>query len=110
MNEREWQEQCVDLATMLGWKHLHVRKSVKGSGSQKWVTTTNIKGWPDLFLWHPRDARFAAIECKVLPNRATPEQLDVLAQLKASGADVMVAFPEDFDEVQRMLTRRRIGG
>lgn len=106
MNEREWQEQVIELAQLNGWAHLHVRKSV-GRGA-KWTTTTNLKGWPDLFLWHERDHRTLAIELKVRPNTATPDQLAVLASLNAAGIESYVMFPEQFDELAAVLARRRI--
>ena len=42
MSEQVWQQQFVQLAGYLGWKHLHVRRSL-GRG-RKWVTATNIEG------------------------------------------------------------------
>lgn len=99
----EWQAQVVDLAKMLGWKFLHVRKSI-GKG-KKWATTTNVVGWPDLFLWHPRQVRFAAVELKVGKDKPTDEQLEVLGQLGASGASTMVAYPRDLDRLSEMLRR-----
>ena len=38
------QGQVVELLGLVGWKHLHVRKSI-GKG-KRWVTTTNVVGWP----------------------------------------------------------------
>lgn len=100
ISEAEWQEQVVQLAHALGWSHLHVRRSI-GKG-RRWVTSTNVEGWPDLFLWHPR-RRFAAIELKVPPNEATPEQEAVLAQLAAAGARTIVAYPNDLETVRALL-------
>lgn len=96
----DWQAQVVDLAHALGWDHLHVRRTV-GRGKQ-WTTSTNVKGWPDLFLWHHRHG-FAAIELKVGKDTATVEQQVVLAQLAAAGAAVMVAYPSDFERLQIWL-------
>lgn len=100
LRETDWQAQVVDLAHMLGWQHLHVRRSI-GKGRQ-WQTTTNRKGWPDLFCWHPRHG-FVALELKVGRNQPTDEQLEVLAELEAAGARTMVAFPEDLDAVHALL-------
>ena len=100
--EAEWQQQVIDLAHALGWSHLHVRRTI-GKGN-KWVTSTNRKGWPDLFMWHPTRG-FAAVELKVGANRATPEQEAVLAELAAAGAKAMVAYPDDLDELARLLGR-----
>jgi hypothetical protein len=98
--EVEWQTTVTDAADALGWRWLHVRKSV-GKGS-KWVTTTNVRGWPDLFLWHHRHGT-AAFELKVGRNTATDEQVAVLEQLRAAGVAVMVAYPDDFDAVVSIL-------
>lgn len=100
--EAEWQATVVDTAHALGWKHLHVRRSI-GKG-KKWVTATNVVGWPDLWLWHPRRGGFAAIELKVKPGKPTAEQIEVLASLEAAGARTMVAYPEDFDRLVALLT------
>lgn len=95
-----WQEQVIQLARLLGWEHLHVRRTV-GRG-KRWTTSTNLKGWPDLFLWHPRHG-FAAIELKVGKDKATPEQTKVLASLAAAGAATMVAYPADLEDLREML-------
>lgn len=102
MNETQWQEQVVQLVHTLGWRHLHVRRSI-GKGN-KWVTSTNVTGWPDLLCWHPRHG-FAAIELKVKPNKATAEQLDVLEELAEAGARTMVAYPDDIDALIDLLRR-----
>lgn len=101
LTEAQWQQQVIDLAHALQWKHLHVRRSI-GKG-RKWTTATNVSGWPDLYLWHDRHG-FAALELKSETGEATPEQLDVLAQLERAGARVMVARPSDLPAVQRLLT------
>jgi hypothetical protein len=107
LTHAEWQQQVVELAGLLGWEHLHVRKSVgRRGGGRAWQTTTNIKGWPDLLLWYP-GAGFVAIEIKVKPDKPTPEQLAVLASLAAAGAVAIVAYPDDLDEVQALLTHGR---
>lgn len=105
MTHTEYQGQIVQLAGVLGWKHLHVRRS-RGRGNG-WTTTTNREGWPDLFLWHRR-LGFAAVEVKVKPDLPTQEQLDVLAELAVAGqgAACVVAYPEDFDRLQELLRGR----
>ncbi len=97
----EFQAQVTDLMKLLGWKHLHVRKSI-GKG-RKWQTTTNVVGWPDIYGWHPRRG-FCAIEVKVGKDKATDEQLAVLASLEAAGARTMVAYPHQLDEVKDLLS------
>ncbi len=95
----------VDLAHMLGWNHLHVRRTI---GRQKqWVTSTNRKGWPDLFLWH-HVYGFAAIELKCGADKATDEQLQVLRELHAAGANTLIAYPHDLEVVQALLRPKKL--
>lgn len=103
MTETEWQAQVIDLAHLLGWSHLHVRRSI-GKGKQ-WTTATNRSGWPDIFAWHPRHG-FVALELKVGRNQPTAEQLEVLAELRAAGARTLVAWPDDIDDVIALLGGR----
>jgi len=106
MTHEEWQAQVVELAHILGWKHLHVRRTI-GRG-RKWTTSTNRTGWPDLFLWHDQRG-FVAIELKVKPDKPTPEQVEVLDELARAGARTMVAYPDDLGEVQEILSGRSRG-
>lgn len=101
LTHEEWQQQVVDLAHALGWEHLHVRRTI-GRG-KRWTTSTNIVGWPDLFMWHPRKGCWLAVELKVGRDRATPQQLAVLRSLLETGASVAVAYPHDLDELKEML-------
>ena len=103
LTHEEWQQQVIDAARLFGWKHLHVRRTI-GRG-KKWVTSTNRKGWPDLFLWHHRHG-FVAIELKVGRDTATPEQQQVLDELSAAGARVLVAYPADWPLVEALLRGR----
>jgi hypothetical protein len=102
LTEDDWQTQVTHLAHLFGWEHLHVRRTI-GRG-KRWTTSTNVTGWPDLFLWHP-DHGFAAIELKVGRNRPSAEQILVLAALEAAGAKAMVAYPDDFERVRALLER-----
>lgn len=98
MNETEWQTQLLQLAHTLGWKHLHVRRSRgRGGRGAGWITATNQVGWPDLLLWRP-GCMLVALELKVPPNKASDEQLEVLAELSATGhVHAQVAYPSDLD-------------
>lgn len=105
MTHDQWQQQVVELAGVLGWKHLHVRKSI-GKG-KLWTTATSRVGWPDLFLWHPRYG-FAAIELKVGRDKSTLEQDQVLAELALAGAVTAVAYPDNFPQIEAILRGRPI--
>ncbi len=95
----EWQAQVVDLCHMLGYDHLHVRRSI-GKG-KRWTTATNLVGWPDLLAFGP--SGFVALELKVGADKATPEQIAVLAKLARAGARTMVAWPHDLEAVVALL-------
>lgn len=103
MTEAEFQAVVVELAHVLGWHHLHVRRTI-GKG-RRWTTATNVVGWPDLFLWHERQHRTLAAELKSDTGKTTPEQEAVLASLNAAGIEVHVWRPADLDDIARTLTR-----
>lgn len=106
VTEAQYQEQVIDLARSLGWRFLHIRRSQgRRNGQQAWQTTTNIKGWPDLFCWHAKHG-FLALELKSQKGRATPEQRAVLAELEQAGARTMIAKPSDIDDVAALLMGR----
>lgn len=96
----QYQEAITDAAKIFGWTFLHVRKSI-GKG-RRWTTATNLVGFPDLLLWHSTHG-FAAVEVKVGKDRPTAEQTAVLASLGAAGAEVLVAYPKDWDLVLDIL-------
>lgn len=104
MTHEEWQAQVVDLAHLLGWRHLHVRRTV-GRG-KRWTTSTNVVGWPDLFLWNPRRGGVLALELKVGKDKPTPEQDDVLKSLSHAGVTVAVVYPADLEVVKELLSPR----
>ncbi len=103
--EADWQEQVIDLAHLHGWSHLHVRRTI-GRGRQ-WTTSTNVKGWPDLFLWNPGQQRVMAVELKSETGHVTVEQRAVLASLTAAGVECHVWRPSDLDSAQAALARQR---
>lgn len=103
MTEKEWQQQIIDLATIAGWHHLHVRPTIGKGG--RWTTSTSKTGFPDLLLWH-RHHGVLAIECKVGRNKPTPDQLMCLDSLKAAGVRTMVAWPHHWPQVVSWLTGR----
>lgn len=101
ISEADFQAQVVELAHLLGWKVLHVRPSV-GRGA-KWVTSTSITGWVDLFLYHPGRGWHCAVELKSQSGKTTPEQDGVLDDLIASGVPAFVWRPSDLDAVRYVL-------
>lgn len=99
--EAEWQEHVIEAAHLFGWRHLHVRRSI-GKG-RKWTTATNVRGWPDLFLWNETQRRTMAVELKSATGVVEPDQEAVLASLAAAGLEVHVWRPADLDDALRAL-------
>lgn len=102
MTEIEWQGQVVDLAGMLGWRHMHVRRTIGRGG--RWTTSTSLKGFPDLLLWHEGMQRVVAAELKRERGVLSREQVDVLKSLRAAGMEAYVWKPSDLPEVQKLLS------
>jgi hypothetical protein len=105
VTETEFQEQVVELARLLGWRSMHVRRSI-GKG-RRWTTATSCAGWPDLTLWDPRAGGVLFVELKADRGVVSLDQLEVHASLRAAGADVRVWRPADWDEVEATLNRRQ---
>lgn len=65
----------------------------------RWFDTGLPKGFSDLFGCIPRSGRFFAIECKVKPNKPTPEQIQFLHVIRRLGAIGLVAYSvEDVEQ------------
>lgn len=106
MTEAEFQAQVVELAHLLGWRVLHVRRSI-GKG-QRWTTTTSIVGWPDLFMYHPDERRVLALELKAgLKSKISDEQRVVVDELNRAGITAAIVSPEDWDWIQHQLEREK---
>lgn len=101
----ELQRQVIELAHTFRWHHLHIRRSL-GRG-RKWVTTTNVTGWPDLLLWNVQQpTRHVAIEVKVPPDKLTADQERVLDQLFRSGFETYVVTPADLESLVTVFRPR----
>lgn len=101
ITETAFQAQVLELAELLGWHGMHVRRSkVRGD---RWATATSLAGWPDLFLWHEHQRRTIAAELKTDTGRPTLEQTAVLTSLARAGVETHVWRPRDFDTVERCL-------
>jgi hypothetical protein len=106
MTEEDFQAQVVQLAGLLGWRHMHVRRSI-GKG-RRWTTATNVTGWPDLTLWSARHNRLIFVELKSEHGRVSDDQAEVLASLRAAGCEVHVWRPSDLDTAQQILSARTV--
>jgi hypothetical protein len=99
LTETEFQATVVDLLRALGYRSMHVRRTV-GRG-RRWTTATSVEGWPDLFAWRP--GRAVAIELKTETGLVSAAQERVLAELNGAGVEARVARPSQWDELVAWL-------
>lgn len=110
--EADFQIQVTELAERLGWTWVHFPtvKTVRRNrdGSERFVNETPYqgplgRGWPDLVLVRERTIY---VELKSSTGRPSGAQTLVLGQLREAGCEVYLWTPDDFHEVQRVLSRR----
>lgn len=93
LSEKDLQQQVLDLATLYGWRHFHVRDS-RGSDP----------GWPDLVLLRP--PKLLIVELKRETGRLSVAQSDWLRLLDMCGVDVRVWRPSSWPEIEETLMAR----
>lgn len=109
MLESDWQVQVIDLASRLGWRHMHPERVTVQRPDGRVYAQTPLSGglgpgWPDLTL--ARD-RIVFVELKSGRGHLRQEQREVLEALRTAGGEVYVWTPRDLDEAQRVLSARR---
>lgn len=110
--EKQFAQQVVDLAKMLGWRVYRT-----------WLPIHSPAGFPDLVLVRPPRLIFA--ELKSSEGKTTPKQDEWLADLRAVAAAAEVPLdmggrrtavtvhlwrPTDFDDIARILGSRDVPG
>lgn len=93
MTEREFQAMVTRDAKVLGWRCYHTHDSRRSE-----------PGWPDLAL--VRD-RLVLAELKTDTGRVSDDQQQWLDLLAGAGVEVYLWRPRDYDDVLRVLQRRR---
>lgn len=110
ISERELMENYMDAARTLGWKVMHVsdsRRMVNSGGRLIMVGDNECKGWPDLFLCHPRTGRLLAVEVKKeVGSPVTDEQQEWLDVLGICGVETFVLRPSSWEDGASLLRRR----
>lgn len=107
--ERDLMASFMEAARLQGWRAMHVndsRRMVTRGGHQVLVGDSDCKGWPDLFLAHPRSGRLLAVEVKKELGRLTEEQLSWLSDLGACDVETFVLRPSTYDEGLALLRPR----
>lgn len=91
LTEKQFQQQIVDMARILGWRTYH---NLYAIGSDP--------GYPDLTLVHPQYG-VLWLELKGSKGRVSPAQEAWIADLRAAGQQAHIVYPGDFDAVTVML-------
>jgi hypothetical protein len=92
VNEKEHQEQVLELALRYGWAHFHPFDMRRSDA-----------GWPDLVLIRPPE--LLVVELKTDKGRMRPRQQIWLDELAACGVETAVWRPRDFEELHARLAR-----
>ena len=100
VTEREWQNLVIGLATSRGWKHYHPPDNKPVNGRIQKV----VAGFPDLVMI--KGDRLVFVELKRETGRVSPEQVDWLASLRATGAECYVWRPSMVAEAIKILDKK----
>ena len=93
--ETEWLQTVTALARSVNWKPVHFPDSLRVSSP----------GFPDLLLRHDTMPPYIiAMELKIGKNKPSKEQILWLEAFKKAGITTMLAYPEDYDKVVRVLS------
>ena len=100
-SEADFQRAVIDLAHLYRWRVAHFRPAMMRSG--RWATPVqgDGAGFPDLILVRAR--RLLALELKSDKGRATPAQIEWLADLAHAGVEAHVIRPGDWDQLVELL-------
>lgn len=97
LSEAAFQKEILKMAALKGWKVMHIadsRRQVKSKKGYKTIGDAGSKGWPDLFLAHPRRG-VRVFELKSDKGRLSAEQVVWLNLLTEAGLTCAVLRPRD---------------
>jgi hypothetical protein len=102
--EAGFQEAVLELATLLGWSHVHFRPARTKHG---WRTAFSGRpGWPDLVLCRPPRLLFVELKSDARGAKPSAAQEEWLAELDACGDENVAAYlwrPSAWDEIEAAL-------
>jgi hypothetical protein len=112
-SEREFRERVMKLAKEHGWLRMHpLRSQLPAERGGGWSTNmSGEKGYPDLTFVHPVWGRVVILELKGQRGRLDPLQerwIKAWQRAMRRAPKVVACYvvkPEDWDEVQHLLTR-----
>jgi hypothetical protein len=101
-SEAQFQASVMQLATMYGWEWLHIQKAMNDRAYHRTPAIGSLgPGWPDLVLLKGNRLIFA--ELKSEKGKVTPNQRGVLGMLSATGHQVFLWRPSDWDRIVEVL-------
>ena len=92
MNETDLMHEIMEAVSARGCDVFRVNVGKVRLQDGRWFDTGLPKGHPDLYGFIHPTGRVFYIECKVPPNKPTPEQLNFIQHAKNSGALACVAY------------------
>jgi VRR-NUC domain-containing protein len=105
MSEKAFQASVLDLAERLNWKTAHFhdsRRQVRGrDGKPRTIGDSAAAGFPDVVF--VRRDRLIFAELKREKGRLLPSQVDWLADLERTEAEVYLWRPADWSQVESVL-------
>lgn len=101
--ESAFQKTVIEMAQLHGWKVAHFRPARTKDGGWLTPVAANGKGFPDLMCIRQRTRQRFAAECKIPPNKPTPEQDEWLDAMEICGIPAYVWTPGDWIEIERVL-------
>lgn len=104
MSERQFQQQVIELARLLGYRVAHFRPALRQSG--RWATpvAADGAGFPDLVL--VGRGRILFIELKSQRGQLTPAQKLWRDALLSANAEWYCWRPSDWDDIVKILQNR----
>lgn len=97
--EERFVDRIMEYAGLRGWRRVHFRPAKTDKG---WRTALQgDKGFPDVIAL--RGKRGVVIEAKAGKNKTSEDQDLWLEFFRAVGFEVYVMYPEQWDEVERIL-------
>lgn len=106
MSEKQFQNQIIQLARMLGYRVAHFRPALRQSGMWSTPVAADGSGFPDLVL--VGRGRVLFVELKSEKGRLSPAQKTWRDTLIANGADYFCWRPTDYDEIVEILSEKKV--
>ena len=95
-SEKAFQQQVIDLATLLGWWVWH-----------PYYASRSPKGYPDLTMFRERVmfVELKARDARGRMGKLMPEQVEMAHRCFKAGAEYYHWTPEDWEEIKAVLSR-----